>query len=239
MTVRSSKLTATDVCTEDHVIAYVSGELQEDVELAVAEHLGECVECCDQAAEFRALDITLAACCAESAIRWHAFETPFGRMYVAASDAGLVRVTWSQRNDEEFVVRMEDRFSGRPVVRDPEPLIEAERQLREYFAGERSSFDLEVDVSALSEFEQEVLAEAGRIGFGKVVPYSELARRIGKPKAARAVGNALGKNPVPIVVPCHRVVRRDRSLGGYGGGIRYKERLLDIEGAGAPFAAAG
>jgi methylated-DNA-[protein]-cysteine S-methyltransferase len=126
---------------------------------------------------------------------------------------------------------MEERFPGRPVVRDGERLVEAERELREYFAGERSSFDLPVDLSSLSPFDRRVLEVAFRtIRFGEVVPYAELAKRIGKPKAARAVGGALGRNPVAIVVPCHRVVRSDGSLGGYGGGVRYKERLLEIEG---------
>ncbi len=92
---------------------------------------------------------------------------------------------------------------------------------------------MEVDLSTLTEFERSVLAELTEaIKFGQVLPYSELARRIGKPKAARAVGNAVGVNPVPIVVPCHRVVRLDGGLGGYGGGVEYKERLLRIEGRG-------
>jgi methylated-DNA-[protein]-cysteine S-methyltransferase len=223
---------STDVCTytEDEVLAYVACEMNPEAEAAMAEHLGECEGCCDQAVEFRQLDLVLPSCCKEETIRWHGFETPFGRMYVAASDDGLVRLSWRQADDDAFVHEQETRFAGRPVVRDPEALADAERQLGEYFAGERSEFDLAVDLSALSEFERSVLEGAGGLPFGTVVPYSELARRIGRPKAARAVGNALGHNPVAIVVPCHRVVRQDGTLGGYTGGLEYKEALLTIEG---------
>jgi methylated-DNA-[protein]-cysteine S-methyltransferase len=221
-----------DVCTytEDEVLAYVAREMDPEAEAVMAEHLGECEACCDQAVEFRQLDLVLPTCCEEETIRWHDFETPFGRMYVAASDNGLVRLSWQQPDDDAFVREQESRFPGRPVMRDPEALAEAERQMGEYFDGARTEFDLEVDLSALSEFERSVLGGASRLPFGTVVPYSELARRIGRPKAARAVGNALGHNPVAIVVPCHRVVRQDGTLGGYTGGLEYKEALLTIEG---------
>ncbi len=214
--------------SEDQVL--VAGELPEHEAVAVAEHLGTCEPCCEQAAEFTALRCCLPECCAQDVIRWHHFQTPFGKMYVAATEKGLVRVSWQQPGTDAFVREIEWRFPGRPVVRDPEALARAEQELKEYFAGERSSFELSVDLSALTPFERRVLEAARRIRFGDVVPYAELARRIGKPKAYRAVGNALGHNPVAIVVPCHRVVRSDGSLGGYGGGVEYKERLLTIEG---------
>jgi methylated-DNA-[protein]-cysteine S-methyltransferase len=217
-------------CTEDEVLAYVSGELVGDEELAVAVHLGECEDCCDQAADFRALDIALPACCQDEAIRWHRFETPFGTMYLARSHDGLVRLSWRQDSDEGFLDHVAKMLPDRPIVHDAEALSEAETELREYFAGERSEFDLPVDLSCMTEFQRAVLEETRAIGFGRVVPYSELARRLGKPKAARAVGNALGSNPLAIVVPCHRVVRNDGSLGGYTGGLRYKRHLLTIEG---------
>ncbi|MBI4541145.1 MAG: methylated-DNA--[protein]-cysteine S-methyltransferase [Gemmatimonadetes bacterium] len=215
---------------EDQVLAYVAGDLPEEEELAFAEHLAECDECCEQAAEFVALRVALPACCADDVVRWHSFATPFGTMYVAATEKGLARVSWQQRGPDSFVRELEGRFPGRPVVRDPHALAEAERELREYFGGTRSQFDLPVDLSTLSPFDRRVLEKARTIEFGHVVPYAELARRIARPSAARAVGNALGRNPVAIVVPCHRVVRSDGSLGGYGGGVEYKERLLTIEG---------
>lgn len=220
-------------CTvpEERVLAYVANELPEEQALTLAEHLGECEACCAQAAEFAALQAVLPACCADDVIRWHSFSTPFGTMYAAATDRGLVLVSWRQPGADGFVRELEERFPHHPVVRDREALAEAERQLREYFSGARSSFDLPVDLSMLSPFDRRVLETArATIRFGEVVPYAELARRIARPRAARAVGNALGRNPVAIVVPCHRVVRSDGSLGGYGGGIEYKERLLAIEG---------
>lgn len=217
-------------CTTERVLAFVCGELADREGLEVAEHLGECGPCRDEAAEFRLLEGALRACCAEEVVRWHAFPTPFGRTYVAATDRGLARVSWGQPDDDAFVGGLEARFPDRPVVRDPRGLAEAERQLREYFAGERDRFDLPVDLGALSGFDRRVLEAARGIGYGQVVPYAELARRIGRPKAARAVGGALGRNPIAIVVPCHRVVRTDGGLGGYGGGVEFKERLLALEG---------
>lgn len=216
--------------TEDQIVAYVCGDMREGDTVAVAEHLGECVDCRERAAEFTALGGAVAGCCDEGLIRWHTFETPFGAMYVAATDHGLARISWQQPSHDAFVQQMEERFSDRLVVHDPDALAETERQLREYFNGERARFDLPVDLSSLSEFEQAVLQATARIPFGEVVAYSDLARRVGNPKASRAVGNALNHNPVAIVVPCHRVVRRDGSLGGYGGGVEFKKRLLGIEG---------
>lgn len=219
-------------CTDDRVLGYVLGELDGEDGLAVAEHLGECGGCRDRAAEFAALDRALEECCRPSPIRWHAFdtETAFGRMYVAATARGLARISWQQADDGAWVRHLEARFPDRPVVRDPTALAEAEEQLREYFAGDRTAFDLPVDLGALGDFDRSVLRAATRIPCGEVVPYSELASRIGRPRAARAVGNALGRNPVAIVVPCHRIIRTDGSLGGYGGGVEWKERLLAIEG---------
>lgn len=216
--------------SEDQILAYVSGDVDQDETVAIAEHLGECEGCREQAAEFMALGGILADGGAEDPVRWHWFDTPFGAMYVACTDHGLARLSWQQASADAFVREIEERFPDRPVVHYPEALGEVERQLQEYFEGARSSFDLPVDLSALSEFEQRVLHAAAHIPFGEVWAYSDLARRIGKPKASRAVGNALNHNPVAIVVPCHRVVRRDGSLGGYGGGVEYKRRLLGIEG---------
>ena len=221
------------VCDEDDVLAYLSGELACEDDLEMSVHLAECGACRDWAAEFRALDRVLPACCKDEAIHWHSFASPFGTMYAAVTGKGVARITWRELGEEGFVRELEGSFPCRPVVRDPEALVEVEREVTEYFRGERTEFDMEVDLSTLTEFERGVLAELTEaIKFGQVLPYSELARRIGKPKAARAVGNAVGANPVPIVVPCHRVVRLDGGLGGYGGGVEYKERLLEIEGRG-------
>jgi methylated-DNA-[protein]-cysteine S-methyltransferase len=163
-------------------------------------------------------------------VRWHRFETRLGVTGVAGTDRGLARVTWEPVDEEAFVADLEERFPGAPVVPDPEGLEAVERQLLEYLMGDRKTFDLPVDLEGTSAFDRRVLRAASELGFGEVVPYGELARRIGRPRAARAVGGALGRNPVPVVVPCHRIVRSDGGLGGYGSGIEYKERLLRIEG---------
>ena len=224
----------TDVeCTysEDDVLAYVAGELDAETDLEMSVHMADCEGCREEAADFKALDRVVADCCRDEAVRWHTFESPFGRMFAAGTSKGVARLTWRDVGEEEFLAWMAEEFPGRPLIRDAEALAVVEREVTEYFRGERSEFDMELDLSALSEFERQVLEELTEaIRFGQVIPYSTLAKRLGKPKAARAVGNAVGANPVPIIVPCHRVVRLDGSLGGYGGGIEYKERLLEIEG---------
>jgi methylated-DNA-[protein]-cysteine S-methyltransferase len=105
----------------------------------------------------------------------------------------------------------------------------ARRQLREYFAGERGFFTVPVDLGGIPPFQGAVLHEAARIGFGEVISYAELARRVGRPSAARAVGNALGANPVPLIVPCHRIVRGDGTWGHYLFGSKLKTELLRLE----------
>jgi len=221
----------TEPCTrtEDEVLAFVAGDLEGDAALELAQHLAGCPACCEQAAEFAALLGELRAT-RDLAIRWHAFRTPFGTMHLAATERGLARLSWLEPGPGRFERELARRFPGRPVVRDPAALAEAERQLREYFAGRRTRFELPVDLEAVGPFERRVLEATREIPYGDVVPYAELARRIGRPGAARAVGTALGHNPVAIVVPCHRVVRSDGSLGGYTGGVEYKRRLLALEG---------
>ncbi|MFW6192474.1 MAG: methylated-DNA--[protein]-cysteine S-methyltransferase, partial [Gemmatimonadota bacterium] len=115
------------------------------------------------------------------------------------------------------------------VEEEPEALETVVVELREYFRGDRRSFGVTPDLTGLTPFQQEVLEAISRVPFGERVTYGELARRIDRPKASRAVGNALGRNPVPIIVPCHRVVRSDGDLGGYTAGTGYKEQLLELE----------
>ena len=216
--------------TTDQVLAFVAGDTTDTETIEIAEHLGTCSACCDQAVEFRTLGVCLDRECATDALRWDSFDSPFGSMYVAATEAGLAWVSWKQPDADAAVARMEERFPDHPVICDPDAVGGWRTELEEYFAGTRTVFDLDVDLSVLSEFERSVLQTAQKIPYGEVIPYAELARRIQKPKASRAVGNALGHNPVAIVVPCHRIVRSDGSLGGYTGGVEYKRRLLAIEG---------
>lgn len=226
-------MSAPSTCPTDHVVlAFTEGELTAGEELSVARHLGVCRECREQAVDFRAVEEALTSVPPEEAVRWHAFESPFGLTFVAATDRGLARLSWTRGHDgESFRRELEERFPDRPVVRDPGALEEVQRELEEYFSGRRSTFEVPVDLSVMSDFERRVLRTLeAAVPFGEVIPYGELARRIGRPGAARAVGNALGKNPVAIVVPCHRVIRSDGSLGGYTGGLEFKRRLLTIEG---------
>lgn len=165
-------------------------------------------------------------------IRWETFASPVGPAFLAATGRGLARLSWAGESDAESFRRdLEASFPERPVVRGGDLLDEARRELTEYFGGRRTMFDVPVDLRALTEFERRVLETLrSEVRFGEVVPYAELARRIDRPGAARAVGSALGRNPVAIVVPCHRVVRSDGSLGGYAGGLKFKRHLLTIEG---------
>lgn len=164
-------------------------------------------------------------------IRWHAFETDDGRMFLAATGRGVVFIRWGREgDDEEFVAELRKRFPDREPVRDRRGLAQAERRLRAYLRGERAQPDLPVDLQALTPFQRRVLETTRDIRPGEVATYGQVARRIGRPRAARAVGNALARNPVAPVVPCHRVVRSDGSLGGYTGGVERKRKLLALEG---------
>jgi methylated-DNA-[protein]-cysteine S-methyltransferase len=156
-------------------------------------------------------------------------DTPVGLIGLAAGGEGLVRLDYVDGEDQ-FVERLLGLFGDRPVVRSP-ALDRARHQLGQYFAGRRRAFDLNVDLSTVSEFDRRVLRVTARVPAGRVATYQEVARRAGNPRASRAAGNALHKNPVAIIIPCHRVVRSDGSLGGYGGGLPVKEYLLRLEGA--------
>jgi methylated-DNA-[protein]-cysteine S-methyltransferase len=164
-----------------------------------------------------------------------ALRTPIGRVLVAATEAGLVRVSFRQ-SEASFAGDLRRRL-GADVVRSPARTADIVHQLRAYFAGERRTFDVRVDLSGLTPFHRAVLLAAASVPAGQVVSYGEIARRIGQPGGSRAVGQALGRNPVPIVIPCHRVIAAGGKIGGYGGGLAIKRKLLRMEGAVA--AAAG
>jgi methylated-DNA-[protein]-cysteine S-methyltransferase len=155
--------------------------------------------------------------------------SPIGRVLVAATDTGLVRVSF-RRSEASFRSELQRRLGGE-VVRSPGRTAAIVHQLRAYFRGERRSFDVSVDLRGLTPFQRRVLGAAADVPAGRVVSYGEIARRIGAPGASRAVGQALGRNPVPIVIPCHRVVASGGRLGGYTGGLDVKRKLLRIEGA--------
>lgn len=217
-------------CREEDVLAWILGDPDADAAQKLAERMAACPVCRERAVEYRLLQRSANVLRDGPAIRWRRFDSPFGVMRIAASAAGLVALSWQDESDDAFVDGLEHRYGSTPVVSDTDRLAPAEAQLMEYFGRRRPRFELFVDLTELGDFQRAVLDAASGLDFGEAVTYTEIARRIGRPKASRAVGNALGRNPVPIIVPCHRVVRTDRTLGGYTGGLRYKRALLDIEG---------
>ncbi|HWW91318.1 MAG TPA: methylated-DNA--[protein]-cysteine S-methyltransferase [Solirubrobacteraceae bacterium] len=161
-------------------------------------------------------------------------DSPFGDLLLAATGRGLVRLAFPEENVDSVLERISQRVSPR-IVEAPGRLQEARRELDEYFAGRRHSFELALDWSLVGgPFGREVLRVTSEIPYGGVLSYREVAADAGSPRGSRAAGNALGSNPMPIVVPCHRVLRSGGGLGGYGGGVERKRWLLELEGALAP-----
>jgi methylated-DNA-[protein]-cysteine S-methyltransferase len=154
-------------------------------------------------------------------------DSPVGDLLVAATPQGLVRLAF---DPERVLDDLAERISRR-VVESPVRLDPVRRELDEYFAGRRRAFDLVIDWSLTGGFRRQVLEATARIPSGHVTTYGALAAQVGKPSAARAVGNAVGSNPVAIVVPCHRVVPAGGGVGNYGGGPERKAFLLDLEHA--------
>jgi methylated-DNA-[protein]-cysteine S-methyltransferase len=153
--------------------------------------------------------------------------TPVGTLLVATTDAGLCQISF---DPDRGLEELSETF-GRRILRVPRRVDVVRRELDEYFEGRRTEFDLPLDVSRVPSFRQVVLAELARVPYGQVTTYGTLAARVGKPRAARAVGGAMHNNPIPIVLPCHRVIGASGSLTGYGGGLERKRALLELEGA--------
>lgn len=157
--------------------------------------------------------------------------TPLGPVWVAVSGEGLVALEFVEHK-AEFIESLQRR-GFQVVSEDPQPASEAVQQVSDYLQGRRRVFDLPIDWSEMTPFQKKVLQETLAIPCGEVVTYGELAQRVGKPGAARAVGRAEATNPIPLVVPCHRVIGTDGKLHGYGGrgGLDTKAWLLRLEGA--------
>lgn len=157
--------------------------------------------------------------------------TLVGRLFVAVSELGVVSVDFSH-TEAEFLSRLKAR-TGAEAVRSPKRTAEATGQLKDYLAGNLRRLALPVDLRPLTDFQRQVLLAAAEVPRGRIATYAQIAQRIGRPRAARAVGQALGRNPVPIVIPCHRILASDGTLGGYSArdGIQTKMRLLRLEGA--------
>jgi methylated-DNA-[protein]-cysteine S-methyltransferase len=159
-------------------------------------------------------------------------DSPVGELLLATTPRGLVTVSYVDfGSEDETLARIAARLSPR-VLEAPARLDDVRRQLDDYFEGRRRDFELAIDWGLVGDFGRRVLGRTARIPYGSVATYGEVARAIGSPRAARATGNALGANPMPIVVPCHRVVASGGKVGGYTGGIGRKELLLTLEQGG-------
>jgi methylated-DNA-[protein]-cysteine S-methyltransferase len=156
-------------------------------------------------------------------------DTPIGTLLIAATERGFCRIAYDAEPEQELE-RLARAFGVR-VLRSALPIDPARRQLDEYFHGRRQRFDLPLDIALLADFNRRVLRELARVAYGDVVTYGELAARAARPRAARAVGTVMNRNPLPIVLPCHRVIGANGKLVGYGGGLERKEALLRLEGA--------
>jgi methylated-DNA-[protein]-cysteine S-methyltransferase len=157
-------------------------------------------------------------------------DSPFGPLLVAATKRGLVKLAFPEEDIDDVLARLASRVSPRIVAADGE-LDDARRELDEYFERRRRRFELSIDWSLVGPFGRRVLHATAEIPYGGVLSYAEVAAEAGSPRGSRAAGNALGANPIPIVVPCHRVLRSGGALGGYGGGLDRKRFLLELEGA--------
>jgi methylated-DNA-[protein]-cysteine S-methyltransferase len=156
-------------------------------------------------------------------------DSPFGALLLAQTRRGLVRVGLPNQDSDELLVDLSERVSPR-VLEAPAQLDEVRRELDLYFAGKLDRFNLSLDWRLSGGFRQRVLRAIDRIPYGQTRSYTEMARKAGNERAVRAAGTACGSNPIPLVVPCHRVLRTSGALGGYGGGLPMKRALLELEG---------
>jgi len=229
----------------DAMPGYLVGDLSAPETGWLHEHTAECTYCRTMLGSYEEVNSALDATSrpataakpsrsvAESLglreARYGFLDTLVGPVLVAASDQGLCEVGYlGHRPRDEVLMEIETR--GLYPVESQAAVRPATDQLSEYFAGERHDFDLPIDYGDISPFTRRVLDATVSVPFGHLLTYGDIARRIGQPGASRAVGNARGRNPLPVVVPCHRVVRSDGSMGWYTGGTGIKRRLLAIEG---------
>jgi methylated-DNA-[protein]-cysteine S-methyltransferase len=162
-------------------------------------------------------------------IGFDVIDSPIGPLFVAASPLGRAEISFDAE-PEDHLERLA-RIAGPAVLRSPRAVAAAHRELDEYFAGRRRAFDLALDLRALPPFTVSVLEELARVPYGETTTYGALAARVGRPRAARAVGTVMNRNRIPIVLPCHRVVGASGDLVGYAGGLGRKTALLTLEGA--------
>jgi len=165
-------------------------------------------------------------------------DSPFGPLLVATTGRGVVRLAYPEERPNDVLEGLAREVSPR-ILESPRATEDVRRELEEYFDRKRRTFGVSVDLSGVKGFGAKILRQTARIPFGSVITYRDVATRAGSPGAVRAAGNALGANPVPIVVPCHRVVRTGGGLGGYTGGLERKVALLELEGVQLPHPGGG
>jgi methylated-DNA-[protein]-cysteine S-methyltransferase len=163
-------------------------------------------------------------------VAYRTLDTPVGALLLATTGSGLVRVAYAREDHDAVLATLAERVSPR-ILRAPHQLDDAARQLDEYFTGRRTVFDLPLDLRLAKGFRRSVLAHLPTIAYGRTESYAQVAAAAGSPKAVRAVGSACATNPLPVIVPCHRVVKSDGSFGGYVGGPEAKHTLLTMEAA--------
>ena len=163
-------------------------------------------------------------------VAYRTVDSPVGNLLLAATEAGLVRVAYASEDHDRVLQGLSDRISPR-ILHYPARLDAAARELDEYFSRRRQSFSIDLDWQLSAGFRATVLHHLSDIAYGRTASYATVAELAGNPKAVRAVGSACATNPLPVVVPCHRVVKSDGSMGGYLGGVEAKATLLELEAA--------
>ena len=234
--------------------ARIVGDLSDHDVSWLLEHTDDCNYCANELKRYDRLGDALSAVGAIDAeacepppvmlprrdrVWYTRIDSPIGELTLAATPDGLREIEFgSHVSESDFVVRQRERGvepvrlerieSATPEVQSI--LRRAASELNEYFGGQRARFDVPLDWGKMALFQRAVLEATATVPFGHLETYAGIARKIGKPGATRAVGNALGRNPIPVIVPCHRVIRSDATIGGYTGGLGIKHRLLAIEG---------
>lgn len=234
--------------------AHVCGDLTLGDEAWLHQHTATCNYCRNELRRYDRLSEALAAAGAfvppnlnpppvalprRERVWYLPMASPIGDLILAATSGGVREIEFaSSRPEAEFVAKLREHgvepIRLRRMEDAPEevlPVLERTAiQLREYFGGRRDRFDVPLDWGAMAPFQRAVLEATAAVPFGALDTYAGIARKIGKPGATRAVGNALGRNPIPVIVPCHRIIRSDATLGGYTGGLQIKQHLLSLEG---------
>ena len=157
-------------------------------------------------------------------------ESPFGRIYLAVSVHGLCKVSSESQSITQFAEEVEEIYPDMEIIFNNDHLSELITMLDDYFSGEHHKIDFPLDLNSMSPFGEKILMACSKVGYGETVSYGELALRAGSPGASRAVGTVMSKNPLPIVIPCHRVISASGNIGGYTGGLHKKRLLMAIEG---------